>query len=106
MTSVLGRIFGKDEEDAAAPSRGDAAFAQAMHVSDDLLLRIREAERETSAARAIMADVWSQAQNIPFLTTVYEAVQEAKTGPDVFREHFVPVLINGGGRRHMKRPEG
>jgi hypothetical protein len=53
-----------------------------MDASADLLFRIREAGRESMSPETLMADIWSQAQNVPFMTTVYEAVQEAKTGPE------------------------
>lgn len=76
MTSILGRIFGRKPE-----SRGDGAYREAMRVSGDLLRRMGEHSASTDAARAVMADVWAQHRNIPFLTTVYEAVQEAKSGP-------------------------
>ena len=81
MTNLLDRIF-PDRGGAPAPSRGDLAYAKAMHESDDLLKKMREASKSTDAARAIMADVWSQNHNVPFLTTVYESVQEAKSGPE------------------------
>jgi len=104
MKAVIDRILGLPAEGNGhhhdAPSKGDTAYMRAMDASDDLLYRIREAERETAAARAVIADVWSQAQNIPFMTTVYEAVQEAKSGPAVVREQrYIPILINGRGHR-------
>lgn len=83
-----------------APRRGDVAYYRAMDASADLIFRIREAGREVDVARSVMADVWSQAQNMPFMTTVYEAVQEAKSGPDAMREsRYVPIVINGRGHR-------
>lgn len=57
----------------------EAKYQQAMAVSDDLLERMREASQSTDAARALMADLWHQKHNMPFLTTVYESVQEAKS---------------------------
>jgi hypothetical protein len=51
-----------------------------MAFSDDLLRRMQDNSRSTDAARAVMADVWAQNRNIPFMTTVYEAVAEAKSG--------------------------
>jgi hypothetical protein len=65
-----------------AEAKGDAAYREAMKVSGDLIRRMRETSNSTDAARAIMADIWHQNHNIPFLTTVYEAVQEAKSGED------------------------
>lgn len=78
MTSLLGKIFGGRSE-APAPIRGDMAYAMAMVESDDLLKRLRESSRSTDAARAVMSDIWAQNRNIPFLTTVTESVQEAKS---------------------------
>ena len=62
--------------------KGDLAYAEVMQESDDLLKRMRETSNSTDAARAVMADIWSQNHNVPFLTTVYESVQEAKSGPE------------------------
>lgn len=74
---MLDRLFGRRRE-----SRGDVAFREAMRESSDLITRMRDNSNCNDAARAIMADVWSQHHNVPFLTTVYEAVQEAKSGSD------------------------
>lgn len=57
----------------------EVKYRKAMAVSEDLLTRMREASRSTDAARAVMADIWLQNHNVPFLTTVYESVQEAKS---------------------------
>lgn len=73
MTSILGRIFG-------SPPDEDDSYARAMNASDELIARMREASNSTDPARAIMADVWAHNHNIPFLTTVGEAVQEMKSG--------------------------
>lgn len=82
--------------------RGDAAYDRAMDASADLLFRIREAGREADVARSVTADIWSQAQNVPFMTTVYQAVQEAKSGPESMRDQrYMPILING--RAHRKQ---
>lgn len=77
MTGLLGRIFG-----VRAEAAGDVAYHEAMRVTSDLITKMRESSNSTDAARAIMADVWAQNHNMPFLTTVYESVQEAKSGPD------------------------
>lgn len=79
MTSILGRIF-PDRGGAPAPTRGDQAYAEAMNESDDLRKRLQEAGN--SAAGTIVTDVWAHRRNMPFLTTVHEAVQEAKSGPE------------------------
>lgn len=90
-----------DDAKSQTRMKGDIAYEQAMRASADLLHRIREAGRESDAAREVMADVWSQSQNIPFMTTVYQAVQEAKTGPSIARAaRIIPVFkLNGGGGR-------
>jgi hypothetical protein len=77
MTGALRRwLFGRPKD------ASDRAYEEAMGVSNDLIARMREAGDSTDAARAVMADIWAQNHNIPFLTTVYESVQEAKSGPE------------------------
>lgn len=72
MTSILGRLFGYRPVE-------DDTYARAIAVSSDLLARMRAASRSSDPARAVMADLWYQRHNVPFLTTVHEAVQEAKS---------------------------
>lgn len=79
MTGILGRLF-PDRAGLPVPNKGDAAYAAAMVESDELLKRLRDSASSTDVARAVMADVWAQRRNIPFLTTVHEAVQEMKSG--------------------------
>ena len=86
MTSILGRIFGNGVEPPPLPGPGEIAFQEAMSESRQLRARMRAASDSTDAARALMADIWAQNRNMPFLTTVYESVQEAKTGPDTVQE--------------------
>ncbi len=89
MTSVLGKIFkrfGNGANGNGHLTKGDGAYARAMAVTDDLLDKMREASQSTDAARSVISDVWAQAHNVPFMTTVYEAVQEAKSGPESRRE--------------------
>lgn len=78
MTSILGRIFGEHHE-VPQPDRGDMAYAAVMDESEDLLKMLRDSARSTDAARAVMADIWAQNRNVPFLTTVIETVQEMKS---------------------------
>ncbi len=89
-----------DKEVAAPRTKGDLAYERAMDASADLLFRIREAGRETDVARSMMSDIWTQSENVPFMTTVYQAIQEAKTGPES-RERYIPILINGRGHRRQ-----
>jgi hypothetical protein len=70
---LLSRIF-----PPRSRAEADAAYNRAVGASDDLIQRMRDSAPTTAAARAVMADVWAGHRNIPFLTTVYEAVQEMK----------------------------
>lgn len=79
MTGLLAKLFSSRAEERA-PSKGDVAYEAAMNESDDLLRQMREASRSSDAARAVMADIWAQHHNVPFMTTVVEAVQEMKSG--------------------------
>lgn len=85
MTSILGRIFGNVAEPPPLPGPGEIAFQEVMSESRQLRAKMREASESTDAARALMADIWAQNRNMPFLVTVYESVQEAKTGPDTMQ---------------------
>lgn len=79
--AILQRMFGVRIE-----TRGDVAYHKAMRANDDLISRMRECSISNDAARGVMADVWSQHHNVPFMTTVYESVQEAKSGSDQHSE--------------------
>lgn len=70
---LLERIF-------APRVRGDVdtAYRAAMGVSSELIEKMREYSSSNDAARAVMADVWAQRHNIPFLTSTFETVQEMK----------------------------
>lgn len=61
-------------------SRGDVAYARAIALSDELLQHMREASISNDPVRAVMADIWAQHHNVPFMTSVIETVQEAKAG--------------------------
>lgn len=76
MTSILGRMFGKPRE-AAASAPADTAYQRAVAVSDDLLGRMRVAYASSDPARQVFADILAQRHNMPVMTTIYEAVQEA-----------------------------
>lgn len=94
--------MGSDTEERAPRMKGDVFYDKAMDASADLIHRIREAGREADVARSLTSDIWSQSENIPFLTTVYQAVQEAKAGPEIARDYqtrYIPLLINGRGHR-------
>ena len=71
MTGILGRLFGH-----GSTSNGDCAYAKAMTVSDDLIARMRDASESKDPVRAMMADIWAQRHNIPYMVSVYETVRE------------------------------
>lgn len=77
MTSILGKIWSR-RNGAAVAIAEPSPYQRAMQVSGELLERMRNYSNGNDPARAVMADVWAQNHNIPFLTTVHEAVQEAK----------------------------
>lgn len=72
MMAFLNRIF--------APSRpassGSSAAKAAMSVSSDLIHRMQDASASNDPVRALMADVWAQRQNMPYITTLYESNEE------------------------------
>mgnify|MGYP003386932472 CR=1 FL=1 len=80
MTSILGKIFHTRPLPPPLPTKADRTYARAMAVSDDLLRKMHDYSRSNDAALAVMADVWAQNHNVPFMVTVYEAVEEAKSG--------------------------
>jgi hypothetical protein len=49
-----------------------------MAVSGDVLERMRQTSRSSDPARAVMADIWAQHHNVPFMTSVVETVEEMK----------------------------
>lgn len=60
--------------------RSADTYDAAMQASNDLLQKIRESR--ASIARSIAADIWRHANNMPFMATVYESVQEMKSGTE------------------------
>lgn len=78
MTNILGKMF-PDRSGQPAPTNGDAAYEAAMCASAELLERMREASGSNDPARAVMADIWAQNRNMPFLTAVVETVEEMKS---------------------------
>ncbi len=87
MIEAIARALGIRSEPEArtepeAARRGDDAYARAMSTSADLIEKLRKLNGTTEVARQVMSDVWDHRQNVPFLTTVYQAVQEGKSGID------------------------
>lgn len=68
---IWGRFFKRRE-----PSAGDTAYGAAMKSSQELVQRMQESSQSTDAFRAVMADIWAQHHNVPFMTTVYQSVRE------------------------------
>lgn len=60
----------------SGPAPSTAAFRDAMETSDEAISRMREASQSKDVFRAVMANIWLQKHNIPFMVTVYEAVRE------------------------------
>ena len=60
-------------------SYGDMAYKKAVAVSEDVIQRMREASNSNDPARAVMADLWHQRHNVPFMATVVEAIEEMKS---------------------------
>lgn len=55
----------------------DQKYAVAMAESGDLLREMHAQELSHDTVSAMMATIWLQRHNIPFVTTVHEAVAEA-----------------------------
>lgn len=49
-----------------------------MAESDDLIEHMRQASQSKDAVRSVMADIWQQHHNIPFMVSVFETVREMK----------------------------
>lgn len=56
----------------------DQSFGVALALSDDLIDKMREDSKSKDVFRAVMADIWAQKHNVPFMATVFEAVREMK----------------------------
>lgn len=78
MTSVLGRLFGAraEERRAVQSPPTESRVAVALRESDELLQKMRTAYQSNDPVRQAMADLWAQRHNVPYVTSVYETVQE------------------------------
>ena len=74
MTTVLDRFLTKLRP--TIYSKGSNAAREAMKVSSELVQRMRHHSTSDDPARALMADIWSQRHNVPYITTMYESAQE------------------------------
>lgn len=66
------------------PQRGEGAgyaYWQAVRVSDDLLNHLRNPAAADEPSRSLFVVLWEKRHNIPFLTSVYETVQEMDLPP-------------------------
>ena len=50
----------------------------AILMADNLTNQIRNLNGNTSAVKQMIGDIWHYRENTPFVTTVYEAIQEVK----------------------------
>lgn len=55
---------------------GVAAAKRAIEDNRNLLQRMREYSNSDDPARALMADIWLQRHNVPYITTMYESRAE------------------------------
>jgi len=56
----------------------NALADKAIEMADDLTSHIRNLNGNTNTVKSIISDIWHYRENTPFVTTVYEAVQEVK----------------------------
>lgn len=56
----------------------DFKFDRAMAESEDLLARMAEARKSANPIQALTTALWRHRNNVAFMTTVVEAVEEAK----------------------------
>lgn len=75
MTRFL-KIFGAGNG-VGQRSETESKYATAMKISDELRERMRSYSEGADPAKGVLADIWSQRHNVPFMTTVVEAVAEA-----------------------------
>ena len=74
--TFLDRLFGARH----SCKHGSETAKHALAISSDLIKQMQERSQSHDAARAVMADIWAQRHNIPYLTTVYEANEEMQSG--------------------------
>lgn len=65
---------------SAVPGRqlspGEAAYRRAMAETGELIERMRKASASGDPIRGVMADLWFQRHNVPYVTTIFEANAE------------------------------
>ncbi len=76
--TFLTRLFAPRPETTS----GSAAAKEALAVSSDLIRQMQERSQSSDAVRALLADIWAQRHNVPYVTTVFEANREMKAATD------------------------
>jgi hypothetical protein len=56
----------------------DQLADEAIEMADSLTNHIRNLNGNTHTVKAMISDIWHYRENTPFVTTVYEAIQEVK----------------------------
>lgn len=54
----------------------------ALAATDELIERMRASSASNDPVRAIMANLWEQRHNVPYVTTIFEADAEMKSAVD------------------------
>lgn len=76
MSGIMGRLFQR------VPANGHDRYEAAMSASEDLIRKMRAAGSSIEAVRAVITDIWQRGHNVPFVTSIFETVQELKSGTD------------------------
>lgn len=67
-------LFPKRAKNNHASNQADSAIA----LADKLVTEIRSMNGNTHTVKEMISDIWAHRENTPFVTTVYEAIQEVK----------------------------
>ena len=76
MSGSIFRIFQR------APVNGHDRYEAAMSSSSELIGRMRAINGPHDTVRALITDILAKGQNVPFVTSIFETVQELKSGTD------------------------
>lgn len=74
--SIMGRL--KEFLRPTTQYQPSAAYRDAMQVSNELIGDLRDGYKKNDVIRQLFSDIHEQRDNVPFVTTVYESVQEMK----------------------------
>lgn len=72
MMAFLRRMLHLEQQTTS----GNVAATRALAESDALIKKMRETSGSNDAWRAVLADIFLQRHNVPYMTTVYESTQE------------------------------